>query len=567
MRQGSRNSQFARINRFVIGGFGVISILVGITTILSQQMTHTLNESRQWVAHTYNVEAQLKALEKSLVDAETGQRGFVITNEARYLAPYEQAIEELDDIFTTLENTIDDNPEQLERLATVEEIADEKLLELAATIELKRQGKQAELLQLILSGQGQDLMENIREHLAEMMEVEQVLLDIRHQHANKVESWLIWLHWGSFVGIVVVAFSLSVLTLRAPRVLQNSLQTAIGVAERVADGDMTVTIEEDNRTEVSKLMMKLQQMTERLSVLISGAQHFGIQVTSASTQIAAAGQQLETSMREQVTTTTETTDTAQAIASTAKELATTMKDVEQLSQSTTTAADESQLILAQIETVTHALMEATGDIVTQFSTISDKANGINTVVTTITKVAEQTNLLSLNAAIEAEKAGEYGAGFAVVAREIRRLADQTAVATLEIESMVKEMQSSVSVGVMSMDKFAIEVTQSVDSVSHISEQIAEIIQKVQDLASRFSLVNEGMSFQAQGAQQISEAMEQLNRTSVQTSDSFEDINTVILQLNKAAQNLQREMDRFKIKQDVHRSEAYASPVINAYAAS
>src|SRR6266699_6172202 len=96
--------------------------------------------------------------------------------------------------------------------------------------------------------------------------------------------------------------------------------------------------------------------------------------------------------------------------------------------------------------------------------IQERAHDITTVVTTITKVADQTNLLSLNAAIEAEKAGEYGLGFAVVATEIRRLADQTAVATFDIEQMVKEILSAVSAGVMGMDKFSEEVRRGMQDV-------------------------------------------------------------------------------------------------------
>ena len=125
--------------------------------------------------------------------------------------------------------------------------------------------------------------------------------------------------------------------------------------------------------------------------------------------------------------------------------------------------------------------EASGVISAKLAVLNEKAGNINQVVTTITKVADQTNLLSLNAAIEAEKAGEYGRGFAVVATEIRRLADQTAVATCDIEQMVKEMQTAVSAGVMGMDKFSEEVRRGAQDVQQIGTQLGSIIQQVQAL--------------------------------------------------------------------------------------
>ncbi|QXE21559.1 putative Methyl-accepting chemotaxis sensory transducer [Richelia sinica FACHB-800] len=154
--------------------------------------------------------------------------------------------------------------------------------------------------------------------------------------------------------------------------------------------------------------------------------------------------------------------------------------------------------------------------------------------------------MSLNAAIEAEKAGEYGLGFAVVAREIRRLADQTAVATIDIEQMVKQMQSSVSTGVMEMDKFATEVSRSVEDVANISMQMGQIIEQVQDLTPRYEAVSQGMEAQAQGATQISDAMSQLSSNSVQTAASLREINQAIAQLNQIAQGLRQEMSRFKL---------------------
>src|ERR671931_1450091 len=125
---------------------------------------------------------------------------------------------------------------------------------------------------------------------------------------------------------------------------------------------------------------------------------------------------------------------------------------------------------------------ATRTIAERLTAIQQRANDITSVVTTITKVADQTNLLSLNAAIEAEKAGEYGRGFAVVATEIRRLADQTAVATYDIEQMVKEIQSAVSAGVMGMDKFSEQVRRGMQDIQQVGAQLSQIIHQVQALA-------------------------------------------------------------------------------------
>jgi len=162
-------------------------------------------------------------------------------------------------------------------------------------------------------------------------------------------------------------------------------------------------------------------------------------------------------------------------------------------------------------------------------------------------VADQTNLLSLNAAIEAEKAGDYGRGFSVVATEIRRLADQTAIATNDIEQMVKEMQSAVAAGVMGMDKFSEEVRQSVQVVQQVSEELSQIIQHVQALAPNFVIVSEGMQSQSLGALQISDALAQLTEVAKQTVESQRQSNSAIENLHAAARGLQDGVARFALK--------------------
>src|SRR5262249_39001380 len=196
-------------------------------------------------------------------------------------------------------------------------------------------------------------------------------------------------------------------------------------------------------------------------------------------------------------------------------------------------------------TTMQTLEKATGLIADRLGLINERAANITSVVSTIARVAAQTNLLSLNASIEAEKAGEHGLGFAVVAREIRRLADQTAVATLDIERMVKEMQSAVAVGVMEMDKFTRDVGQGVEEISQIGGQLSKIMERVQALAPRIESVNDGMQAQSQGAQQISMAMVQLSDAARQTIDSLRQTNSAIQELNSAARGLHSEVSRFK----------------------
>jgi len=101
-------------------GFGVIILIVSLSSLITLNSTSTLKESSDWVAHTYQVQSMLRGLEKSLVDAETGQRGFIITGEDEFLEPYNQTEQNLDDDFDQLSDEISDNPEQLERLAKLE---------------------------------------------------------------------------------------------------------------------------------------------------------------------------------------------------------------------------------------------------------------------------------------------------------------------------------------------------------------------------------------------------------------------------------------------------------------
>jgi methyl-accepting chemotaxis protein WspA len=532
-----------KITQLVPLGFIVIIFVTIIINYINKINANRLVESMDLVSNTYMVQTNLKDVEKTLVDAETGQRGFIYINREEYLEPYNLASQRIKEIFPRLKNELRDNSEQVTRINQIEALAQERMDILATGIALKRQGREQQLRATILTGRGKQLMDNIRDRIAEMSQVEEQILAERKKSLNQAQDVLTYSLLASILIIIIIGTLISFVL---ARILRNSLNSAIVAAEKVSAGDLTNQIEVNSNDEIGKLLAAFQLMTGNLNSLIRQVQQSGIQITTSTTQIAASGKELEAVVTQQVASTNQVVATAQEIASNSEQLVKTMEEVTNLSQSTAIATSGGQKDLIQMQATMRQLAEATRSISSKLGVIRDKANSINSIVTTITKVADQTNLLSLNAAIEAEKAGEYGLGFSVVAREIRRLADQTAIATLDIESMVKEMQSAVSTGVMEMDKFSKEVTRSVENVGNISLQLGEVIQQVQSLTPRFEIVSQGMETQSQGAQQISESMLQLREASLQTAEALRETNTALEQLNDAAQNLRGETSRFKV---------------------
>jgi methyl-accepting chemotaxis protein WspA len=321
----------------------------------------------------------------------------------------------------------------------------------------------------------------------------------------------------------------------------EGLVTAMG---QMRQGDFTQRI--DRQDEFGALGQAFNGMADDLASLFGEVQKSGIRVTSSVTEIAATAKEQQTTANEIAVTTTEIGATSREISATSRELVKTMRDVSLVGEQTAALAGDGQTGLARMEETMRRVVDAAGSINAKLGVLNEKAGNINQMVITITKVADQTNLLSLNAAIEAEKAGEYGRGFAVVASEIRRLADQTAVATYDIEQMVKEIHSAVSAGVMGMDKFSEEVRRGMTELKQVSGQLTEIIHQVQALAPRFDAVNEGMQAQATGAEQISEALTQLGQAARQTVESQAQSSRAIEDLNQVSSGLRSGVSRFKL---------------------
>ncbi len=300
------------------------------------------------------------------------------------------------------------------------------------------------------------------------------------------------------------------------------------------------------RDEPTQLLTAFRTMAENLDSLLGQVRRSGILVTTSATEISAQARQMEESVNRQAQAVSQASATTREIAATTNDLLVTVDEVHGTATDTALLADEGQAGLGELTaTITH-LAQGAETLKVTLGELLDKTQQTAGALTAITKVADRTNLLSLNAAIEAEKAGEFGLGFAVVAEEIRKLADQTAVAALQIEGLVEAMGQAAQSSSQAMDLFARDVTLGQERTLPLRDGLERILSHVQAISFRFDLVASSMHAQAEGAAQISLAMTELTDTAGQTAGSAREFNKTALRLNQATQGLQQEMSRFRV---------------------
>lgn len=370
--------------------------------------------------------------------------------------------------------------------------------------------------------------------------------DSRELEARSNSSIRFWMRLMAILSVATVLTGLFIGWYTVSSVVQTTRRLIDRVHEMSSGAsDLTARIPVETNDEMGQLAGGINAMIAKIQSIVAKVRESSIQLLSTASEIAATAREQEATVQGFSSSTTQIAAAVREISATSKELSGAMNEVNDRANQAASLATGGRSRLGNMEKTMGQLVESTASISGKLATIREKADSINMVVTTITKVADQTNLLSINAAIEAEKAGEYGRGFLVVAREIRRLADQTAVATLDIENMVRHMQDAVTSGVMQMDKFSDEVRSGVGKVAEINGQTGQIIEEVHGLSSRYREVNEGMRNQTIGAEQINEAMASMSSNIRQTAASLEEFKRATAHLRSSVELLNGEITQFK----------------------
>jgi methyl-accepting chemotaxis protein len=540
------------IGNKIASGFGLALAVLLVVGAVSYDSTTKLSVSADWVRHTHEVITSLDELLSATKDGETGERGFVITGELRYLEPYNAARDVVDQKLKQVRDLTSDNPIQQQRLQALEPLVASKFTELQAVIDLRKTKGLAAASQEVLSDKGKNLMDAIRKLVNAMVSEETGLLDKRSaEEKDRAHRTVLTITLGCVISFAL----LGVVGVWLTRNIVGPLREVSAAAQKIALGDLSVGVISDGRKdEVGVLAKTFAEMAESLgqmakvagqisagdltvemkpksdkdtlgkafatmqenlrrvtreiqesiSVLSSSAQ----QIVATTTQVASAATETATAVSETTTTVEEVKQTSQLSSQKAKYVSETAQKVAQVVQGGKKSAAESidamKRIREQMESIAESIVR-----------LSEQSQAIGEIMLTVNDLAEQSNLLAVNASIEAAKAGEQGKGFAVVAQEVRNLADQSKQATAQVRSILGEIQKATNAAVMVTEQGSKAVEVGVQQAARAGESVQQLAESIAEAAQAAAQIAASSQQQMAGMDQVALAMESIKTASTQ----------------------------------------------------
>jgi methyl-accepting chemotaxis protein len=567
-----------------IGGVLALALVaLVIVGTLSYRATRRLIADSGWVNHTQQVREEIASLLAGLHEAEAHQRGYLLTGTSQYLESYKASAKEAVDHVAALRQLTADNPNQQRRLDKLEPLIKERIDALANGEKARAETGLDGAAQYAASAVGHNLMVQIRAITGEMNKEESTLLETRMRESDASSNAAIHtIIYGIPLAIVAVCVIGFVLT----RNIIRPLKAVTTIAERMATGDVSVEIEgEDRKDEAGQLLQAFKRMTGfqremagmagkiaagdlQIQVKPQSAQDllgnaFAAMVTnlrsltgeitdavnvlgSASSEIVASTTQLAASATETATAVTETTTTVEEVKQTAQVASQKAKSVSdsaqksaQISQAGRKSTDETVEGIKRI----HQQMSSIADSMVR---LSEQTQAIGQIIAAVDDLAAQSNLLAVNAAIEAAKAGEQGKGFAVVAQEVKSLAEQSKQATAQVRTILNDIQKATSAAVMATEQGTKAVEAGVKQSAQAGESILALTGSVAESAQAATQIAASSQQQLIGVDQVASAMESIKQATVQNVASAKQMETSARNLNDVGRKLKQLIERYKV---------------------
>jgi len=476
--------------RKIAAGFALAFLLLAGIGIVAYRGINSLANTSRLVTHTHEVLEHIANVLSLVQDAETGQRGYIITGDEAFLDPYQTGIASVPSVVKELRQLTADNPNQQKRIDEAEPLISAKLAELKQTIDLRRKGNLEEATKIVHRGEGKKFMDDLRGVMIQMEREERGLLAKRAEEvgaaASSAQSTIVW---GTLICLLFV--------------------TAAGF-----------------------------YITRSLSGQITQAVRH---VESSSSELQSAANQQASGAKESSTAMNEITTTISELLATSRQIAESARRVAHVAEDTSAAARAGDQTVQKTQESVSGIKRQVDLIVTHMLDLGKKSQQIGGILEIINELAEQTNILAINATIESAGAGEAGKRFSVVADEIRKLADRVSSSTKEIRTLIEEIRAAVNTTVMATEggtkavdlgaRQFVEVTNALNQITALlgttTEAAREIELSTKQQSTAVEQVNVAIANVAKAARETEVSSNQTLQTATQLSGLSRELTRLI----------------------------------------
>lgn len=554
-------------------------VAVGVNSYVSMGRMSQVNRQVRALHTTMLSLERLSTLEN---DTQTRVRGFLLTGEDSYLAAYHQDSRLMLDQVESLRPVLDNTPEIKQRLNELESQYKAEQQYWEAEIAARRSGGLKAAGTLVATGDSPALMTQMRRTIQTLENLQQLRIDQGDQRAQALAARArLLLLWGTCGTLLLVLVTGALITRNIAGPLQDVTEAAGQIAEgnfavhmpasnrgdeigaltrsflhmadalrgmadqakRIAAGDLTgaVQVRSDNDllgAAFSRMNLQLTGMTQRLkesaAVLTSSVREILASVTEVNSGV--------TETAASVTQTTATVEEVRQTASLSNQKARAVSEIAQrsveISQQGKKSVDQTISGMEQIRLQMEAIA---GSIVR----LSEHGQSISEIILVVNDLAEQSNLLAVNAAIEAARAGEHGKGFAVVAQEVRSLAEQSRQATAQIRSILNEVQKATSAAVMTAEQGSKAVDTGIQQVAHSGAAMQQMENSITESAQAAIQIAASSQQQLVGMDQIADAIESIKQASLQNVASVQQVQAAARHLQSVGEELERLVQQYR----------------------
>ncbi|HEP6273626.1 TPA: CHASE3 domain-containing protein [Burkholderia vietnamiensis] len=468
------------VGRKLGAAFGIVVLIALIGSAISIVNFLKLNQANGWNVHSYQVLRANDDMLTSMVNMETGVRGYVAAGDDRFLEPYKAGLRQFAKSFDVVRSLTSDNAAQQRRLETLRDMhrkvaeVDDKLIAMRRDVNAGTQPANV-LIDYFKQGDDKQFMDRYRAVAAELNEAEQSLLDQRSgEVASLTALTKVTL---AAAGVITVILSIvlgTVITRGIMRSLGGEPADAAAVAGRIAEGNLEapVPVAPNDR---GSLMASLESMRRQLSGIVSEIQSTAESITTSAGEIAQGNLDLSQRTEEQAASLEETAASMEQLTATVRQ------NTENAKQANALAGSACEVAMRGGEVV--------NEVVDSMRAISSSSGKVVEIIAVIEGIAFQTNILALNAAVEAARAGEQGRGFAVVAGEVRTLAQRSANAAKEIKDLINGSVESVALGSQQVERAGATMSDIVQSVRRVTDIMNEIASASDEQGTGIEQVN------------------------------------------------------------------------------